>query len=139
MLQRWRTVGNAVFDLTGPRFELQTSRSGDERVTARPIGRLKLKISEGWNKAASTALVVIKHHLAQLDLFNIYKTVGIIQNKHDCCSSLIVNKIKHMIRVIGTKFESSQVIYINVTRVESESFPKNTKINFEYHSSHQKL
>ena len=26
-------------DLTGPRFEPQTSRSRDERVTARPIGR----------------------------------------------------------------------------------------------------
>ena len=28
--QRWRAVGNTVFDLTGPRFESQTSRS---RVT----------------------------------------------------------------------------------------------------------
>ena len=30
----------AVSDLTGPRFEPQTSRSRDERVTARPTGRL---------------------------------------------------------------------------------------------------
>ena len=35
MLQRWQTVGNTVFDLTGPRFKPQTSRSRDERVTAR--------------------------------------------------------------------------------------------------------
>ena len=35
--QRWRAVGNTVSDLTGPRFEPQTSRSRDERVTARPI------------------------------------------------------------------------------------------------------
>ena len=33
------TVGNTVFDLAGPRFEPQTSSSGDERVTARPTGR----------------------------------------------------------------------------------------------------
>ena len=39
MSQRWRAVGNTVSDLTGPRFERQTSRSRDERVTARPIGR----------------------------------------------------------------------------------------------------
>ena len=38
MSQRWRAVGNTVSDLTGPRFEPQTSRSRDERVTARPTG-----------------------------------------------------------------------------------------------------
>ena len=31
MSQRWRAVGNTVSDLTGPRFEPQTSRSRDER------------------------------------------------------------------------------------------------------------
>ena len=39
MSQRWRAVGNTVSDLTGPRFEPLTSRSRDERVTARPNGR----------------------------------------------------------------------------------------------------
>ena len=39
MSQRWRAVGNTASDLTGPRFEPQTSRSRDERVTARPTGR----------------------------------------------------------------------------------------------------
>ena len=39
MLQRWRPVGNCV------QFELQTSRSKDERVTARPTGRLNQKLS----------------------------------------------------------------------------------------------
>ena len=34
--QQWLAVGSTVFDLTGPRFEPQTSRSRDERVTARP-------------------------------------------------------------------------------------------------------
>ena len=39
MLQRWRSVGNtAVSDLTGMQYEPQTSRSRDERVTARPTG-----------------------------------------------------------------------------------------------------
>ena len=38
MSQRWRAVGDTVSDLTGPRFESQTSRSRDERVTARPTG-----------------------------------------------------------------------------------------------------
>ena len=36
MSQRRRAVGNAASDLTGPRFESQTSRSRDERVTAQP-------------------------------------------------------------------------------------------------------
>ena len=39
MSQRWRAVGNTVSNLTGPRFEPQTSRSRDERVTAQPTGR----------------------------------------------------------------------------------------------------
>ena len=39
MLQRFRIVGDTVSDLTGPRFELQTFRSRDERVTDRPTGR----------------------------------------------------------------------------------------------------
>ena len=38
--QRWRAVGNSVFDLTGPRFKPTTSGFRDERVTARPPGRL---------------------------------------------------------------------------------------------------
>ena len=39
ILQQWRAVGNTVFDLTGPKFETQISRSRNERVTARPTGR----------------------------------------------------------------------------------------------------
>ena len=37
-LQWWQAVGNTVSYLTGPRFEPQTCRSRDERVTARPTG-----------------------------------------------------------------------------------------------------
>ena len=43
MLQRWRVVGNTESDLTGPRFEPQTSLSRDECVAAQPSGRLTLK------------------------------------------------------------------------------------------------
>ena len=46
MSQRWRAVSNTVSDLTGPRFELQTSLSGDERVTARPTGRSSEKVKK---------------------------------------------------------------------------------------------
>ena len=34
--EMWQAVSNAVFDKTNPRFEPQTSRFRDERVTARP-------------------------------------------------------------------------------------------------------
>ena len=36
MSQRWQVLGHTVFNLTGLRFEPQTSRSRDRRVTARP-------------------------------------------------------------------------------------------------------
>ena len=41
MSQRGRAVGNIAFDLTGPRFEPQTSCFRDERVTAPPTGRFQ--------------------------------------------------------------------------------------------------
>ena len=41
MSQRWQAVGNTVSDLTGPKFESQTSRSRDERVTVWSTGRPK--------------------------------------------------------------------------------------------------
>ena len=47
MSQRWRAVGNTVFDLTGPRFKPQTSRSRDERVTARPC---EIKFMHGFSR-----------------------------------------------------------------------------------------
>ena len=47
MLQRWQAVSNTVSDLTSPRFELQTSRSTNERVTARPTGRYPWNYNPG--------------------------------------------------------------------------------------------
>ena len=38
MSLQWRSVGNTLSDLIGPRLEPQTSRSGDERVL--PLDRL---------------------------------------------------------------------------------------------------
>ena len=43
MSHRWRAVGNTVSYLTGSKFEAQTSRFIDERVTAQPPGRLTEK------------------------------------------------------------------------------------------------
>ena len=54
MLQRWRAVGNTVSNFTGPKFEPQTSRSRDERVTARPtciINIKSIKIIKLWQKS----------------------------------------------------------------------------------------
>ena len=53
MSQRWRAVGNTVSDLTGPRFEPQTSRSREERVTARPTGRYNYNCLNGWKQSRS--------------------------------------------------------------------------------------
>ena len=36
--QRWRAIGNTVSDLTGPRFELETTHCREERTIARPAG-----------------------------------------------------------------------------------------------------
>ena len=36
MSQRWRAIGNTVSDMTGPRFEPQTSHSTDESIAVRP-------------------------------------------------------------------------------------------------------
>ena len=47
MMQRWRAVGNIVSDLTGQKFEPQTSRSRDESVTARPA--IKIITKADWN------------------------------------------------------------------------------------------
>ena len=49
ILQRWRAVGDTVFDLTGPIFEPKTSRFKDVRVTARPTTRLLFLIKSGYN------------------------------------------------------------------------------------------
>ena len=46
MSQQWRDVGNTVSDLTSLKFEPQTSRSIDKRITARPTGRLKVNLLE---------------------------------------------------------------------------------------------
>ena len=50
MLQRWQAVGSTVSDLSGPRFEPQTSRSRNERIIARPSG---LFVNKSMVKTAS--------------------------------------------------------------------------------------
>ena len=48
MSQRWRAVGDAVFDLPGPRFE----PTRDERISARPTGRKVKIISSGLRQGS---------------------------------------------------------------------------------------
>ena len=48
-LQEWQVLVNTESNLTGPRFELQTYRSVDERDTARPTGRKKIMLSTNLN------------------------------------------------------------------------------------------
>ena len=49
MLQRWRAAGYTASDSTGPRFQPQTYRSRNKRVTARPTCRLIVYFSEVLN------------------------------------------------------------------------------------------
>ena len=58
MSLRWRAVGSAESDLTGPRFEPQTLSSRDESVTARPTQQswqLHFIFSKGVFKVSFTA------------------------------------------------------------------------------------
>ena len=43
MSEWWRAVGNTLSDLTGPRFEPQTSYSRDERVPLDQLAGMKQK------------------------------------------------------------------------------------------------
>ena len=56
MLQQWQAVGNTLSDLTCQRFEPQTFRSRDERVTAQPTSlRLILQYSANYATLNSLA------------------------------------------------------------------------------------
>ena len=46
MSQQCRAVGNAVSDLTGLKYEPQTSRSRDKRFTARPTASFEQKMKD---------------------------------------------------------------------------------------------
>ena len=56
MSQRWRSIGNTVFDLTGLRFEPQTSRPRDERVTSRPTRKCKAKSKIQFEPESDSAI-----------------------------------------------------------------------------------
>ena len=58
MSQRWRAVGNTVPDLTGRKFELQTNRSRDEGVTARPTVRNIIEFVNTREKFEFSLLIV---------------------------------------------------------------------------------
>ena len=58
MSSQWQTVDNTVSDLIGPRFGPQTSRSNDERVTARPTGRFKASAIQPIHSFYSNCLLM---------------------------------------------------------------------------------
>ena len=70
MLHRWRAVGNTVSDLTGPRFETQTSRSRDECVTARPTDMTNFTMHRKWSQAIKSF-----RNNSDITITNAYKSI----------------------------------------------------------------
>ena len=70
ILQWWQAVGNFVSDLTGLRFEPQTSRFKDEYVTPRPTGRPRFIVITCFLKAISIYrnLVTVVEWIERLQL-----------------------------------------------------------------------
>ena len=65
MSQRCRTVGDTMSDLTSQRFEPQTFRTRDERVTARPTHNIR-----GHNKRA---LLYLQYNKKSIATFKTYQ------------------------------------------------------------------
>ena len=76
MSQWWRAVGNTVSDLTGPRFEPQTSRSRDERVTARPTNFLLLN---NCSACLIYLLTLLQLHTLELSMLFCFNSIGTLQ------------------------------------------------------------
>ena len=58
MPQRWQAVGNIVSDLIGLRFEVQSSRFRDKRVTAQTVKHILRFSSDNLSVASiSSALI----------------------------------------------------------------------------------
>ena len=61
MFQWWQAVGNTDSNLTNPRFELQTSRPRDERITVQPTGqKTKIYRKQKCNAIMYAALKILK-------------------------------------------------------------------------------
>ena len=71
MSLRWRAVGNTVSDLTSPRFEPQTSRSRDQRITAWPTGWYAYIYTHKYRMIVKTDL--IQYTKKSISTFKIYK------------------------------------------------------------------
>ena len=74
MLLQWQAVGNTASDLTSPRFELPTSRSRDERVTAQPTLNLTIQLFFGMERVYVTPVFGIMHLIAIEQLYTFRKT-----------------------------------------------------------------
>ena len=93
MSERWRDIGNTVFDLTGLRYELQNSRSRDERVTARPIGRYSsLNFNQFWKSENEILLALLLLHLLETKsaffsfIYKIFSNCPKIVHEYNACS-----------------------------------------------------
>ena len=76
MSQRWRSVGNTVCDLTGPRFEPQTSRSRDERLNTRPTGRyFEFCYSRKQYCTSALIFITVRHCFAFLVFYCCYSVL----------------------------------------------------------------
>ena len=84
MLQRWRAVGNAVSDLIGLKFEPQTFRFIDERVTAWATGRLtnRNKLAELHHRIASCNHQSPTNHIIEAKDFTLYRLKRSYQHQH---------------------------------------------------------
>ena len=88
MSQRWRAVGNAVPNLTRPRFEPQTSRSRDERVAARATG-IRGNIALFWRIMSENApMLIVNGKWLQNDRNTTYLTVTFFQTMEEMALAL---------------------------------------------------
>ena len=88
MSQRWQTVDKTVPNFISPRFEPQTSRSRDERVTAGPTGRPETR---------STRLINYSIYFCTLHL------------NSDCCCYFLGEKTSNTVVHFITKRGSNRI------------------------------
>ena len=88
ILQQGRSIANTLFDLIGPRFELQTSHSREERVIVRP---------SGWS--IPTYPLIIIYSL----MFNLYPFPNIHYLMSICYSSSFISRFSERIAVIASR------------------------------------
>ena len=96
--QQCRIVGNTVFNLTGPRFVSQTSRSTDKHATARPTVRciFIIRVTFFFSKIESLYLIraystLLEYH-SKIALSNdlILQSATCLQSNGDYIAELLL-------------------------------------------------